>query len=200
MARHTKNFKAKNKGIAIVGDGLCEKLYFDQMKAHEKLTTQIKPELPNSGSWKTVFDKVEELLEKEYDLIYCIIDYDTVLSQNALADYNVRKAKLINTEKVKIYECNPCFEIWYLLHYEPTTRPFENCDAVFPKLKKHISDYQKTIKYYQNKQIYSFLKENQQKAIANAERLEKDRKDFSKNYPRAEMYKLISELLDSKLQ
>ena len=199
MARKENYIKAKNKGIAIVGDGLCERLYFEQMKTYEKLTTQIKPELPDKGSWKTLFNKVEKLLETEYDLIHCIIDYDTVINENAFEEYNKQKIGFEETGKVKIYECNPCFETWYLLHYELTTRPFENCDAVSSVLKKHISGYDKTEKYYTKKKIYSFLKENQPKAIANAERLEKDRKDFSKNHPRAEMHKLIRELLSEKI-
>ena len=73
MARHIKLRKAQSEGEAIVGDGLCEKLYFDQMKMHEGLTSKIEPQLPKWGSWSTVFDTVDKLLKnEEYSHIYCL--------------------------------------------------------------------------------------------------------------------------------
>ena len=186
-------FVKLNKGTMIVGDGLCEKLYFDQMKVSEGLKSRIEPKLPNySGSWSTVFDTVDRFLSSEaYTHIYCLIDFDTVISKNETEKYKARKNKLLKTGKVSIFECNPCFEMWFLVHYEKTSRPFDNCDSVANYLKKYINDYGKTEKYYTQKRIYEYLKPEQPTAILNATFLESNRDEVGIKYPRAEVYKLI---------
>ncbi len=192
MARKIKFRKPVSKGTAIVGDGLCEKLYFDQMKTSEKLKSNIEPKLPKSGSWSTVFDTVDKLLSnEEYTHIYCLIDFDTVISKNEAEKYKIRKNKLLKTERVSIFECNPCFEIWFLVHYEKTSKPFDNCDSVANYLKKHINDYSKEEKYYTQKAIYEHLKPKQLNALLNADFLELNRSYFGIKYPRAEVFKLI---------
>ena len=192
MARHIKLRKAQSEGEAIVGDGLCEKLYFDQMKMHEGLTSKIEPQLPKWGSWSTVFDTVDKLLSnEEYSHIYCLIDFDTVISKNEAEKYKIRKNKLLKTERVSIFECNPCFEMWFLVHYEKTSKPFDNCDGVANYLKKYITDYRKEEKYYAQKAIYEYLKPQQLNALSNADFLELNRHEFGFKHPRAEVYKLI---------
>ena len=195
MARKDGFIKLKSKGTAIVGDGLCEKLYFDQMKISEGLKSRIEPKLPNeSGSWSTVFDTVDRFLSTEaYTHIYCLIDFDVVISNNETEKYKNRKNKLLKTGRVSIFECNPCFEMWFLVHYEKTSKPFDNCNSVATYLKKqkHIIDYNKSEEYYKKKRIYEHLKPNQSNAILNAVFLELNRQDFGIKYPRAEVYKLI---------
>jgi RloB-like protein len=197
MGRQIKLRKAQNKGEAIVGDGLCEKLYFDQMKYEEGLTSRIEPQLPKTGSWSRVFDTVDNLLRnEEYNHIYCLIDFDKVIEESAAySRYLSRKNKFEKTGKVTVFECNPCFETWYLVHFEKTGKLFDNCNHVADTLRKHINDYAKDEKYYTRKAIYKHLKPFQKTAIKNAEFLELNRKDYSEHYPRAEVFKLIEQLI-----
>jgi predicted NAD-dependent protein-ADP-ribosyltransferase YbiA (DUF1768 family) len=199
MPRRESFKKALRLGTAVIGDGKCEKLYFDQMKTSENLTSNIGPTLPNnSGSWSTVFNTVDKfLLNEEYEQIYCLIDFDTVISKNETEKYTNRRNKLLKTGKVSIFECSPCFEMWFLMHYEHTAKPFDNCDSVSSYIvsKKYILDYCKTEEYYTKKRIYEHLKPKQQTAIRNAKLLESNREDVGIKYPRAEVYKLIEILL-----
>jgi hypothetical protein len=195
MARKVIYRKPQSKGTAIVGDGLCEKLYFEQMKEAEQLILNIKPQLPNSsGSWSTVFKTVDKLLlNEEYEQIYCLIDYDKVISNNEMQKYLNRKNELEKTKRVTVYECNPCFEMWFLVHFERKATSFDDCESVakYLKSKKHIADYDKTKEYYNKKRIYEYLNPKQSTAILNAHFLEQNRKDNGPKYPRAEVYKLI---------
>lgn len=193
MSRKGNFRKLKSEGTAIVGDGLCEKLYFDQMKTAEKLTSNIEPKLPKTGSWSTVFETVDNLLLNEaYSHIYCLIDYDTVISKNQEQAYKKRKKELEKTKIVTIFECNPCFEMWFLAHYEKTGKPFDDCTTLSAHLKKqHIKDYDKNQEYYNKKSIYEYLLPRQPSAIVNARVLEQNREDYGIKYPRAEVYKLI---------
>jgi RloB-like protein len=188
-------FKIFKKSIAIVGDGLCEKIYFDQMKTSGKgLTWQIKPELPKQGgSWSKVFEKAKELLDTQIDEIHCLIDYDKVLEEGSLK-YEQQKKQLLKTKKVFIYEQNPCFETWFLIHYERTTKVFQQCQKVEAALKKYISNYNKSQDFQKN--LYDLLKTKQIVAIQNAQFLESDDIRTSEDIPRAQVYKLLELLLN----
>jgi RloB-like protein len=199
MARKLKNMPLHSKGEVIIGDGLCEKIYFDMMKIFEGFKSKIIPQLPaKSGSWNKVLDAAALLLEKEYQHVYCLIDFDKVMEEKAFEKYDKMRRNLEKKAKGKItiLECNPCFEIWFLLHFQKTSKLFDNCNQVIVDLKKHISDYSKSEIYFIQKNIYTFLNEKQLNAIENAQFLELNRADFSKNYPRAEVYKLVQMFLN----
>lgn len=62
---------------------------------------------------------------------------------------------------------NPCFEIWYLLHFEYSTHGFSNNSEVINNLKKYIPKYQK------NGDYYPILTRKTSDAINNAKKLSK---------------------------
>ena len=61
---------------------------------------------------------------------------------------------------------NPSFEVWYLLHFEYSTRSYIDAGAAIKELKKHHPGYEKT------SDMYPFMKKKMGEAIANAEKLE----------------------------
>jgi hypothetical protein len=66
----------------------------------------------------------------------------------------------------------PRIEFWFLLHYEYTQAPFDDCARAESLLKKHMADYSKSQKYYTKEDdIYLKLKERLPTAIANSQRL-----------------------------
>jgi hypothetical protein len=69
---------------------------------------------------------------------------------------------LARSKKINIAFSNICFEYWILLHYETTTKSFENCDKIIEYIKKyHFANYEKT------KDIFEKLKSSMSIAIAN---------------------------------
>lgn len=184
---------------AIVGDGYSEKLYFEQLKAVEQLKNiQVKPDLPNKSgkgaSFIRVMNKAQALHTEGYDKVYCLIDFDAILHENKVDLYKKEKAKL-EKKGIIVLECNPCFELWYLLHFKKTTKPFSNCDNVVSEIKKitDFKDYSKEQTFQRN--MYKLLQSNVPNAIENALFLEKDRDIMGMNYPRAEVFKVISHIL-----
>ena len=74
--------------------------------------------------------------EPLYDAIYCVIDRDKHLNfRNA-----VTKGR---THKLQVIRSVPCFEIWLRLHFDYSSKPYENCDKVIKDLKKNIRSYKK---------------------------------------------------------
>ena len=152
--------------IAIVGDGQLELEYFTQFRAAERaLTLTIEPQLPNKGgkggTHMKVLNKAKALWDSgDFSRVYCLIDFDTIVSEHKEAVYEEQKQKLVEASNGKLIfiENHPCFEVWFLLHYHAISKTYTRCDEVIRDLKLHLTDYKKTGRYYSAKQIYTFLK------------------------------------------
>lgn len=106
------------------------------------------------------------------DMAFVVVDLDN----------NEDKAKEIQQLEArnrveKFIVSNPSFEVWYLLHYEYSTRSYMNADAVIRELKKHYPGYEKT------SDIYPLLKDKMDGAIVNAEKLEEYHKEEEHLHP-----------------
>lgn len=133
----------------------------------------------------------EEADVRTGDMAFVVVDLDNKES----------KAKEIQQLEAKngvekFIVSNPCFEVWYLLHYEYSTRSYINADAVIRELKKHFPGYEKT------SDMYPVLKGNMDEAIANAEKLEEYHKveehmhpDTACN-PYTDVHKVVNVLID----
>lgn len=183
---------------AVVGDGYCEQIYFSQLKQVDRIRNiDVRPELPSGsgsggGHMKALKKAIE--LNKLYDKVFCLIDMDTVINDNRMEHYKVEKAR---AEKlgIVVLEMNPCFEIWFLLHFEKIGRLFTNCSEVVDRLKNKIPEYKKEIKWQQQSKLYANLKGRMTThAIPYAEFLEADRDGKDHRYPRAEVFRLMEQL------
>jgi len=199
MARADKKRKFIRR-IAVVGDGVTEKIYFEQLKELERIKgVVIKPELPSKfskgGSYKKAINTAKSLVEEGYDHVYCLIDFDTVLSENKLAEFT-QELKKMNSKKITVYINNPCFETWVLVHYEKTGKAFADCDAVGKAITKHLKDYCKNQEYLRKKNLYKTLRPLlETHAIPNAAFLENGREEKGNTYPRAEVYKFLEKYI-----
>lgn len=75
----------------------------------------------------------------EYDAVWCVIDRE---APNANPDLPgvVRMARDNN---LNVALSNPCFEYWYICHFEHTGSPLANCAAAVTRLRKHFTNYSK---------------------------------------------------------
>lgn len=169
--------------IAFVVDGECEFWYIQMLKRNEKsLNVDLKPEIPQRKKLLDQYTKVIEL-SKDYDKVFWIIDFDVIISETRKAKKGAEtalqefKRYYIDIEKrfenIFTIVNNPCLEFWILLHYQTTSKYFDNCDSATKELKKHLTNYEKTQSYYtkQDNDIYLKLKPNLIKAISNAKKL-----------------------------
>lgn len=188
---------------AIVGDGFTEKIYFDELKRVEGLkNVNIKPELPKSaGSYNAVLRKVNELLDDDYDKVYAIIDLDEIITSNNQSKFQSDLKPLkndIKSGKLILIICNPCFEIWFLLHFNYFTTQFRRCSGVTKELKKEndLKDYSKSKDYLNRINIYELLKPRLlSNAIPNSEKLSASQGTVTGNrYPSCEVHKIIKDL------
>ena len=86
-----------------------------------------------------------------------------------------------NKAKDNEVECalsNPSFELWFLYHYEETSRPFKNAKEVIKALKKHVGDYDKASFATDRRED---LIENLEKAMKRSKRVLKEAEKHSED-------------------
>lgn len=176
--------------IAIVGEGEVEKTYFLQLRDAENIRFTLKPNLPKSSSIEAIVNKGVELLDKEFDTVFCVFDMDKIYRDpNIRRKYKEIKARH-QSKRLIFIETNPCIEYWFLLHFEHTTRHFDTDAQLLAQLKNHIPDYAKSIQYLNRKSIYKLLKEQQPMARSRAKKQRKKGHNISSS----DMYKILDHL------
>lgn len=183
--RKSKELKFRSKtSLAIVVDGDTEIWYLEMLKRNERnLRVTIKPEIPNRKSIEEQFNLVTDLSKNEYTKVFWIVDLDTVIKESKESKVGtespiqafVKYHALLKKEYTNVITIvnNPCLEFWFLLHFEKTSKPFENCVTAEKQLKKYLKDYEKTQKYFtkQGNDIYLKLRPNLKVALENAKSL-----------------------------
>ena len=60
---------------------------------------------------------------------------------------------------------NPCFEVWFVLHFDESTASYNSSKDVINKLRTYITCYEK------NKNLFENLQESMNTALSRAEKL-----------------------------
>lgn len=126
------------------------------------------------------------------DSAWCVYDVD----ENE--DTAIESAlKFAESKKFNVVVSNPCFELWYLLHFQAIYSPTNGAN-ISQLLKKHIPDYQK------NNPVYSLLKPHVATAITNAKLLaikynaQVNPKCSRAAAPYTNVYELVETILDAQ--
>jgi len=186
--------KIKMKGsntFAFVVDGDTEVWYLHMLKRNEReLNINIEPKLPSKKSISEQFKMVKDLAA-DYTKVFWIVDYDVIAKETREAKKGVEtseqlfirlKEKAEKIDNIIVIVNNPCIEFWFLLHFEKTSKLFTDCNSAEKQLKKHLTDYQKTRKYFtkQDNDIYLKLKHKLNDAKVNSKNLKFDKYNTNK--------------------
>ena len=185
--------------IATEGKNKTEKLYFKKFNSDK---VQIR--FAKGGSTDPV-SMVSELLSEckdmgfdseAGDVAYCVLDSDFAVIKNnqlALAD------KKAEANEISLIVSSPCFEIWYLCHFDYSTKAYGSNEEVVDELKRKIPQYDK------NKEgMYELLREKLEYAVKNAKKLEQyNLQDGKKPHtvefmPSTEVYRIIETIMEAE--
>ena len=161
----------KTKKIILVGaegKNQTERKYF---KAFNQVQSEYKI-MAGKGNNTDPVGVVEDLLKsakqeeldlKDGDMLACFIDVDFKKGR----DQELRAAmKLARQNNISVFLSNPCFEIWYLLHFRYSTKLYGSNEEVIKELGCYISDYSKS------KDVYNLIENKIDQALLNTKRLE----------------------------
>lgn len=156
------------KRVLILCEGQSEQIYINGYKSEDMnkrrlANVEVKIYQPKDYSPKGLLAEAK-LKRREairegmpYDKIWIVFDRDG----HANVPQTFEEARVAN---INIAFSSVCFEVWILLHFEKTSRAFQNCDEVTHFIKhRDYLDYAKTNNFYN--QLSS---EHKQNAINNA--------------------------------
>jgi len=176
--RRTKKLQPSTT-IGIVVDGETEYWYFQMLKRNERhLRLNIKPEIPHKKCIEDQYKLVLKLAQ-DYTFVFWIVDLDVILKESEktkkgketpIQKFNKLREKISACKNIEVLVNNPCLEMWFLLHFAPTTRQYIDCLTLLSTLKKHLPDYEKSQTYYtkQDHDLYLKLRPKLSHAISNA--------------------------------
>ena len=156
-----------NKYIVLCEGRKTEKLYFENYQSRTNNLIVKVMESPYKNAIG-IIEYAQHLVEKhglnmdEGDLIYCVFDRDSNTGDELLEAYDKATAN-----DIQICLSNPCFEIWFLLHYEYIITRIEY-PSIKDKLKKHMGR-----NYKKNSDVYPIILDKRNIAIENASKLVK---------------------------
>lgn len=182
--------------IAAEGKNKTEKTYFSNFEDGKKSYNITYARGNNTDPLKLVKMLIEEIDElkldfQDDDVAYCIFDTDVDPNKNKIIEEAIKLAKKNN---IKIITSSPCFELWFLLHYDYTTANMDS-EEVIKRLKEYYPKYEKNINIYPN-----IIKEIDL-AINRAKKIEKYQIDNNRRIgtveanPNTEVYKIVEYLM-----
>lgn len=117
-------------------------------------------------------DKISELKKSEcYDEVWCVFDVEAPKPDPTLR----RALEMADANEIGVALSNPCFEYWFILHFEKKAPPFQKNADVVKMLEEYLPDYAKG-----DRTIHDQLKSRTVDAIRNAKLVIKE-KCYSEN-------------------
>ena len=182
------------KSIAIIGEGLTEYRYVDDMRTTERYRFSLVPGIPKHPDLDDIVKLAKERMNAGYDSVLCLIDMDVIDGNHDMMEH-YRALKRDNPHIIFV-ESSPCTEYWFLMHYmpRPSSKVYANYDAVAQELKKYIPNYEKTEAFFNKTHIYRELKEHGDMSLAielsrDIDQLREIEPEVYKSY--SQMYKLF---------
>lgn len=182
--------------IAAEGKNKTEKTYFSNFEDGKKSYNITYARGNNTDPLKLVNMLIKEIDELKLDLqdddaAYCIFDTDVDTNKNKIIEEAIQLARKNN---IKIITSSPCFELWFLLHYDYTTANMDS-EEVIKRLKEYYPKYEKNIN------IYPDIIKEIDLAIDRAKKIEKYQIDNNRKIgtveanPNTEVYKIVEYLM-----
>ena len=165
-----RGMKPQKPLILIVAEGhnVTENQYFHQFQ-NQHASYNIKVLIPGSATDpEGMLEKLERFwLMNEMDMMkgdrgFVVLDLDCDDSKGRLIEKLERGSKI-----AQFVVSNPCFEVWFLLHYRYTTHAYKDSTEVIKDLKNYIASYDKT------QDVSDILSDKTETAYQNALKLEK---------------------------
>lgn len=150
MARRVENRKQQKRSVTILGEGLTEQYYFTHIRTLFGYHYTIKPYYFSVTSLAEMDKKTTEAIA-DGGFAIAVFDAD-VSSRNEAEKKKLESIRKKYAKKKNVILCDSMtsIEYWFLLHFENTNRHFKDSAATEQELKKHITDYEKKVKFLQN--------------------------------------------------
>jgi hypothetical protein len=146
--RRRRSFREPRARFLIVCEGkVTEPAYFTDIRRTERGIIQL--EIVHGGTPKSVVERAVEMKKESerearrrkdenlrFDSVWYVFDVD----EHPFVPESKQQAK---AHAINLAVSNPCFELWFLLHFQDQTAHIER-QTVQRLCREHMPDYQKT--------------------------------------------------------
>jgi hypothetical protein len=138
MARHKRETKGKaiNPKFFVFCEGETESAYINHLKITFRKPVEIISKVTkNQVSARLIKESMKSFPSFEKDKVFLVYDIDVVgfLEKLQLIQKKIDSVLIIS---------NPCFELWYLLHFINQTAEISS-DKCIKKLKSYFKSYKR---------------------------------------------------------
>jgi len=155
--------------IGAEGRNRTEQLYFQNFnRIQRRYVVKFAPE--NATDPVRIVRSVQKWMERQDDFelgpgkdyAYAVFDTDT----DGKKEDEIRTAKALAEQTgIRLLWSNPCFEVWYILHFGYSTAPFSSNGEVLRRLARFLPNYKK------NDDVFDRLFEDTAEAVRRAKQL-----------------------------
>lgn len=189
--------------LAAEGKNKTEQTYFRNFRG-EDLEIRYAPgnETDPEQMMRQLIRAYQKAGLKEQDYAVCLVDADFAASKDSQLKAADKLAwdfeKEYGSRNLKLIVSAPCFEIWFLCHFDYSTRQYITAKEVVAALSKYIVGYKKS------DNVYESLKGKERAAAENAKKLEAYCKSLGKIphtvdfAPSSEVYRIFEEFIDKR--
>lgn len=137
------------KRFLIVCEGESEPRYLTALKNHYRLSTVVVRAI--SARTPDPAAIVREAKERSisdldnWDQVWCVFDIEAPANPRAAAEIEqLEKQRMGSAAKIQVAWSNPCFEVWILLHFPGSVKPFLRSADVEAAVLRQLPNYRKT--------------------------------------------------------
>lgn len=153
FARRSPHRQIRSKVVIACEGKKTEPLYFDAIRSHLRASAKDIVIVDHKGTdpltiVQSAVDEVE--LQRPWlkgDTAWAVFDGDEHRQNAAQKQRWDQALSLAAARHIKVVISNPCFELWYLLHFQAQSANIHR-DATLRALKNHIPGYDKGISVF----------------------------------------------------
>lgn len=153
FARRSPHRQIRSKVVIACEGKKTEPLYFDAIRSHLRVSAKDIVIVDHKGTdpltiVQSAVDEVEG--QKPWlkgDTAWAVFDGDEHRQNAAQKQRWDQALSLAAARHIKVVISNPCFELWYLLHFQAQSANIHR-DATLSALKTHIQGYEKGISVF----------------------------------------------------
>jgi len=205
LRREQSKYEPYDVVLIVCEGGKSEPNYFQELRDEFNLSTaniRIVGDQCGSSPRNIVKYAISEYRKtKRYNRIFCVFDKDRHPTYNEALN-RIRNTKLSKGDTIQAITSVPCFEVWVLLHFKYTSKPFASrgvndsiCETVLKELKlpHHLPAYEKGTDH-----LFSILKERLPDAMRHAGRLAAHCVAADTDNPSTQVHQLVEYLQNLK--
>lgn len=175
------------KVLIVCEGGKTEPIYFEEIRDYHEISLANVEVTGECGSdpmsvvhhaIKLYGAELDKNPEEGFDRVYCVFDRDSYHQQGRKYQEALAKLKQLRAKKFYAINSVPCFEYWFILHFDRTTKSYSNrgsksvAGVVLSELMSHWPQYEKAMEgtyQYLLKQQEQAKRTNKKSAKENAE-------------------------------